>query len=181
MPFKNIVPPTTNFINAVAEMTEAADAVIPMAFVEDWLEKYTWHYEQFSLPPLPGFEDESICTFHSLYYYFFELDTYYRQRSICLQAVQEYQDIVAANASIHGNEALTEWVRRYEKIGTQDLILYPSDDDSVNLVRTIDDTVYVVSYNEFSSIDKFKSIFDHLFYEEQLLPESIKDILRNGE
>ncbi len=173
MPFENIVPNTTSFINAVDEITEAANAVIPMTFVEDWLGKYQWHYEQLSLP-LSRQDDESIHTFHSLYFEFSKIAGYYGLNPACENAMQEYNAIIAANASIQSNVELTEWTRKYEKMGMEDLSLFPFDMDSVNIVRTIKSTIYVVSYDEFKSVNEFMPIFYHLFWDEKVLPESIE-------
>ncbi len=177
------------FDAAINDIVAEAQLPLNKEIIERWLSDYEdlWASMKAELEnirvPLEMIHGRSMTEFYSIYSRFTKLKEYYRLEELCGPIMAEYSQIMAVNPS---HENLKSWTARYEKLGTKDLLLPPIERDDVNYARTIYGVVYFISGSEFKNITNFSTVFSNLFWDQEILPDSIAEInkqmeLRNGE
>src|ERR1035438_875139 len=91
---------------------------------------------QVTMEPIHG---RIKCEFERIYMHLLILVDYFTYEPVCEIAMKEYQAILLANARRHDNLRLLQWVRKYEKLGMEDLLEPPLEGEDINNVRTIYD------------------------------------------
>lgn len=167
---------------AVNEIVAVAQSLLTREAIELWMSNNAqlWQQVKDDIAPFPApFEDihgRVMTEFYEICTHFTVLLSYFETETICANALDEYQSILNANARKHDNLRLQQWVRNYELIGTQNLCPTPIEEGDANNVKTVYDTAYVVPRKCFEKSMEFFDIFNHLFWEEQILPDRIAEI-----
>ena len=165
---------------ALNEIVEAAQHPLYKEVIETWLSDYkelskemlTEARGQVTVENIHG---RAMCEFERVYMHLDMLMDYYRLETLSETAMLEYHSILLANSKAHDNLRLQQWVRKYEKLGVEELLEPPIEGDSSNNVRTIYDIPYVVTGSEFKKSMEFYQVFSHLFWDEQILPDRLAE------
>ncbi len=166
---------------AIKEFAAIAHQPLYKEVIETWLADYKELREEmiaeFDLPPLEMIHGRIRCEFYEIHRLFTNLMECYCNEVICASTMSEYYAILKENKDVHDNVPLQQWVRKNEQIDTNYSIierLYYNDD--VNYVNDIYGVKYFVSGDQFKKIVEFRKVFEHLFWEEKILPDRIAQI-----
>ena len=165
---------------AINEIVDAAKHPLYKEVIETWLSDYKELSKEMLAEARGQVTTEKIhgrtmCEFERVYMHLDMLMDYYRLETMSEIAMQEYHSILLANSKMHDNLRLQQWVRKYEKLGIEELLEPPIEGEYVNNVMTIYDVAYVVTGIEFKKSTEFYHVFTHLFWEEKILPDRLAE------
>ena len=163
---------------AINEIEAAAQQLLHKEVIGSWLAEYKDLSVDLSTETRGQVTQEMThgitkCKFERIYLHLSMLLDYYNLEPICETAMNEYEAILSANAKSHDSLRLLLWLRKYEKLGLEELLEPPIEGETVNNVRTIYDVAYVVPGSDFKKSMEFYYVFSHLFWEEKMLPDSL--------
>ena len=157
-------------------------ALLPLSkeVIEKWLSAHyeTWEIMEWQIAYNPSlyFKGDLISRFESIWDHLDKIRGYFELEAKCEAAIEEYESILAENTDIKSNFFQVCWLLKYEKLGREDLILPPIEENEVNNVKEINRVCYVVLGKNFKKSMEFYKLFNRLFWEEQILSFRIAEI-----
>ena len=170
---------------AINEIDEIGQLPLDKNIIDTWLSDYYHLREEMrveigtDLPPLEMLHGCIKSEFDSVYRHLLNLMEWYNNEDKCVTALNEYHSILSGNSNVHDNIDLHQWLRKNESVDIAWEIAYPNNDDDSTYI--IDRYGYYLSRNDYKKTLEFFQIFDHLFWEEKLLPDRIAQIREKEE
>jgi hypothetical protein len=155
------------FQTAINEIILAAQNPLCREVIETWLSDYKELWEEL-LAEMQGqvstekIHGSPICEFERIYMHLDILLDCYLLETLCDAAMNEYHSLNK------GKNFLKQWVRKYEKLGLENLFEPPLEDDSINNFINIYGITFVDPGIEFKKCVEFYHVFNHLYWKAKI-------------
>lgn len=157
-------------------------SVMSMAKVEWLLLKYHDEYQRLtrdSIDRIPLFHVRDFDVFIRIFEELSALSDYHRHESYFKEQVIEYETRAKYKHSLQ-----VEWVTRNEKLAVVEFMIFDylyldhcDDPEHLKIRHILDENIHIyIDRNDFKYTSKALEIFDELFWEQEILPERVKQL-----